>query len=352
LMYTYKMNATAFAAKGNGGNSSPYYPSDYEYAFAVGALRNDNTRADFSNYGNGIDAMAPGVDVYSCRGWASNAYGYASGTSMATPHVTGLASLIMSLNTALYNDDVYWIIRYSSHDMAEYPATPGYDDYTGWGRIDAFKALSMLHSPYAMHHETHQGGSVYHIGEWGSYPFFDIPGLPDGQKMSRRYEVRADVTFPESFPNQVFAWGRGLGTVGYHYSYHFGQGWCGVVDGSLTSAGCQLQTYVYELKDILGHGLGFFPCEPQNVSFEYTVLGIPAEPSCCMGIRGNVNGDPEESIDISDMTYLTDYMYRHGPPPPCMDEGNVNGTGEIDVSDLVYLSNYMFHYGPPPPWCP
>jgi hypothetical protein len=74
---------------------------------------------------------------------------------------------------------------------------------------------------------------------------------------------------------------------------------------------------------------------------------------CCVGIRGNVNGDAGDVIDISDLVYLVDYMFADGPEPPCFDEGNINGDGatDIDISDLVHLVDYMFTDGPPPADC-
>lgn len=80
-------------------------------------------------------------------------------------------------------------------------------------------------------------------------------------------------------------------------------------------------------------------------------------PTCCVGIRGNVDGDPDDQIDISDLVTLTNYMFSQGPEPPCWEEANINGLGPddesgIDISDLTYLVDYMFNDGPEPPPCP
>ena len=85
--------------------------------------------------------------------------------------------------------------------------------------------------------------------------------------------------------------------------------------------------------------------------------------TCCMPpIRGNVDYDPGDEIDISDLVYQVDYMFTTGPPPTCWEEANVNGSGpvnppsdgpaDIDISDLVHLVDYMFNSGPPPADCP
>ncbi len=77
------------------------------------------------------------------------------------------------------------------------------------------------------------------------------------------------------------------------------------------------------------------------------------ESSCCQ-VRGDVNHDGADIIDISDLMYLIYYMFQDGPEPVCYDEADVNphGSGPIDIADLVYLIDYMFRGGPPPQPCP
>src|SRR5207248_2048602 len=61
------------------------------------ALNTDGTLAGFSNYGaTTVDVAAPGVNIYST--WPGNSYAYLSGTSMATPHVTGTLALVEGLH--------------------------------------------------------------------------------------------------------------------------------------------------------------------------------------------------------------------------------------------------------------
>ncbi len=80
---------------------------------------------------------------------------------------------------------------------------------------------------------------------------------------------------------------------------------------------------------------------------------LVAYSSCCVGIRGNVDGDPLEAIDIADLVYLVTYMFGSGPEPPCLKEANVNGDifERVDIEDLVYLASYMFSQGPAPVVC-
>ncbi|MDH3890132.1 MAG: thrombospondin type 3 repeat-containing protein [candidate division Zixibacteria bacterium] len=72
----------------------------------------------------------------------------------------------------------------------------------------------------------------------------------------------------------------------------------------------------------------------------------------CTGDRGNINGDMGDIVDIADLVYLVDYMFNGGPPPPVMEEADVDGSTVLDIADLVYLVDYMFSGGPPPVPCP
>ena len=118
---------------------------------------------------------------------------------------------------------------------------------------------------------------------------------------------------------------------------------------------------------VIADCIGFVP-EDDTLDFdnlskvEFRLSGIPEIvftslstqlPICCIGIRGNIDSDPEETIDISDLVYLVDFMFTGGPAPACHEEADVNGDGgeTIDIGDLVYLVAYMFTQGPEPPAC-
>ena len=73
---------------------------------------------------------------------------------------------------------------------------------------------------------------------------------------------------------------------------------------------------------------------------------------CCVGMRGNFDGDSADIIDILDLTYLVAFMFKGGNPPPCQEECDVNNQPAlIDILDLTYLVAFMFKEGPPPAPC-
>ncbi len=94
INYAWEQGAVIIAAAGNDGTQSPVYPAAYENCIAVAAVREDNTRAPLSNYGDWVAVAAPGFNIYSTL--PDDNYGYRSGTSFATAYISGLAALLFN----------------------------------------------------------------------------------------------------------------------------------------------------------------------------------------------------------------------------------------------------------------
>lgn len=129
------------AAAGNGGGYGVDYPGRYPETIAVAATDQSDSRASFSDYGSQIDVAAPGVAIYSTL-W-DNTYGWKDGTSMAAPHVSGLAALVWSMCPNLTNAEVQDVIENTADDLGP----PGWDIYYGWGRINALAAVEAAEPP-------------------------------------------------------------------------------------------------------------------------------------------------------------------------------------------------------------
>jgi hypothetical protein len=67
------------------------------------------------------------------------------------------------------------------------------------------------------------------------------------------------------------------------------------------------------------------------------------------GVDGDVNSDGV--VNVGDVVFLVNYLFRHGSPPIPLDAGDVECSGTINVGDVVYLINYLYREGDPPPHC-
>lgn len=141
-------------AGGNGDytTNKPYtqamYPSDFENVMSVTALEPDGSNATWSDYNAAKDISAPGVDIFSCYNASAKSYRTLDGTSMASPLVAGIASLLWAANSQLSVEQVENAIYSTAHKIEA--ADPGYNrndetnpNHSGsHGAIDATAAVA------------------------------------------------------------------------------------------------------------------------------------------------------------------------------------------------------------------
>ena len=322
LAYAYKMNVLTVCSKGNGSSSEPNYPSDFgQGIISVGAYGNWGHWMDYSNTGNGIDIVAPGDGILTTGTDNANDSFVGSMTSFAAPHASGVAALLKGYNNNLCNDDIENIINITAKDNIFKPATEGYDEFTGWGNLNAKAAFDILQKPNTITRIEEQGGVEYSHNGPITMTFFDIPGLADGFYMVFRYDVRKPISFPASYLEMPHVWGRGVGSVGYSPDdVNYGMGYTNVIDGSITKTGCSLQTFVYHVFNLKGDDCGWFPCEVSGAKFAYSSLG---------------------EFELSSAPYIScTNHYDHQSIKVCFEDPNPNETGWIierkDATSLIW----------------
>jgi subtilisin family serine protease len=135
----YDAGIIMVAATGN-ENTKVGWPAMYDEVIAVSAMAPNHERADFSNYGIKNEIMAPGVDILSC--YKDGGYARLSGTSMATPIITGAVALYLSAHQGdavkPTIKDVHQKLIAACDDLG----APGKDDYTGAGLINLEKLMT------------------------------------------------------------------------------------------------------------------------------------------------------------------------------------------------------------------
>ncbi len=154
--YAWNQGCVVVAASGNNDSGAMFYPAAYDHAIAVGATNESATRCtptDWgsdeygnpygSNYGSYLDVVAPGNQIFGTSSvedeWGLlGYYTISSGTSAASPFVAGIAALLTSHYPTWTNSQIRDQIEYTTVDIN----ASGWDEYTGWGLVNAYHALA------------------------------------------------------------------------------------------------------------------------------------------------------------------------------------------------------------------
>jgi subtilisin family serine protease len=197
--YAFDKNVVIVVAAGNEGvNVKDYGIAGSDKVLTVGSTGFDDERAVFSNWGK-VSVVAPGLDVLGLRArrtdvmlgitgvkytagaayvGADNRYYRASGTSFSAPMVSGLASLLIAKDPSLTNRQVMNIIKSTARDVG----TPGVDQFTGYGLIDARAALKAPKDYFLF-----AGITRVEVVQKGGQPAVRVHGIADANSLKSAF---------------------------------------------------------------------------------------------------------------------------------------------------------------------
>ncbi len=154
--YATAKNVLVCAAMMNKGDDQDYYPASFKGVFAIGATDTDDNRCLRFTWGGGscwgkhISVVAPGNKIYGLDYESITSYeSMWSGTSQSTAIVSGIASLLLSQKPSRTASEIKEIIISTAKDQVgdSREDKPGWDKYYGYGRVDAYSALTYGYMP-------------------------------------------------------------------------------------------------------------------------------------------------------------------------------------------------------------
>ncbi|SFD84221.1 Subtilase family protein [Chitinophaga sp. CF118] len=145
VKYALSKNVTIVAASGNDGTEEKYYPGALDGVFAVGAVDNSGQVTGFTSYGASISVVAPGSNIYSS--YLNNGYAVSSGTSQASPFVSGAVALLKSYAYEKGHKLTHGEINYILSNTSDRLTSKVRDQRAGYGLLnlaDSFKLLNAI----------------------------------------------------------------------------------------------------------------------------------------------------------------------------------------------------------------
>jgi len=280
LSNAYENNVVVVAAMGNeykDGNPTEYPAAFSHEVIAVGSTNQALQRSETSNTGPHIDLSAPGSSILST--WRGNNTRYASGTSMATPIVSGVSGLIISQakdrNFQITNDDVRHILQITSDDIL----AVGFDEESGYGKVNAYNALALLDEPNIMYHGNEFSGSSAKQTTLDQWIYVGGPrwGLSSGSYYQvDRYIITKHVDFDIPFCSTPNIWLRERESISLSFANpNDGFPWAEITN--ITPTGFDVEYAAYFVRyDFLAREINkWVPSHPSTTKIEYSAVGEP-----------------------------------------------------------------------------
>ena len=294
IQYANARNVVVVASAGNNAGPVLYpaaYSTSYSNVIAVSATNHQDALSGYSNYGSQINVAAPGGngfewdsdDIFSTTPTysfsleahgAGQYYGHISGTSMAAPHVTGTAALMLSVNPSFSPSALRTTLQQNADDKGP----SGFDNQYGHGRINVLKSVARSYVMANPQYSYTTGSTPIALSQSNVSVLFSAspcPGQSPGLYLCDRYV--SSVTLTGYYPAPK---GWYLDRPGF--SMDTGNNavpWYGV---TTTSTSITIRTYFYWLKynSVPEQVNQWAPFDPYSSAREYGVLGIiPPPPS-------------------------------------------------------------------------
>ena len=171
--YAYARGVVLVAAAGNSQKAAAIFPAAYRKVIAVASTEQNQQRFYQSNFGASVDIGAPGNVILSTQ--INNQYRLLTGTSMASPHVAGVAALILSKRPALTHEEVRHILINTADPVYQEDSDVLDEKFVGAGTVNAERALFASGALQAriLEPETNSGGAdtITVVGTAGGYKF-------------------------------------------------------------------------------------------------------------------------------------------------------------------------------------
>ena len=275
--YAWNKGALLVAASGN-EHSQICYPAAYDTVIAVGSITENDELSYFSNFGLEQELVAPGEGILSTY---PSGYVYESGTSMATPHVAGVAALAWAVHPEYSNEQIRMLLRNTAVDLGN----PGWDELYGYGKIDAYGAV--IYGP----------------------PDVNFTYMPEDPLVNEVIEFNASLSY--DLDGEIVS-----------YEWEFG-------DGNSTA----------EADPITNHSYSLPSCYIVNLTVTDND-GLTNQTSKRIAVGcGDVNCDG--SVNMGDVIAL---LYHVGYGSEICSEwaANVNGDSDVNMGDVIKL---LYHVG-------